>query len=382
MAFFLIEPITIMISSRCKDTIEFNGKKQPISILRKALKNELEELVIDGKKVFEVWIHEDESVTPGNKNSWDTCMNRAKKANVFLMLYNGNAGWSGSSEKLGDHVGICHAEFESAFNKTPSKVRVIKLPKVSAKTDSPNSRFQKYFEKQNLQAAQAATGEEAIESAKQAAVGALLDLARAGISVGSQGSYFAGEALTWTRMDYLRRRTIMTETVVTFLDEQSQEKNTSTIQNTVVLTIDKKKIAFTCDSIPASMGTATARELVGQPFLKDYKICNKLTKNICGPVHLIACQKSITEAQAIRQLGFPDAIVVSAPFGIYIADDIQKIQMVFVANCRDETSTRHNVQRFIQWLTEQGEDKFLAQRACSRRRIGNLIAKEDLNIST
>ena len=380
MSFFSVEPLTLMISSRCKDKVEFNGKKQAMSMLRKAMKKELEGILVDGKQIFEVWIHEDESVTSGNQNSWDTCMNRSKKADIFLVLYNGNAGWSGTSERLGDHVGICHAEFEAAFNKTPSKVRVIALPIISAKPDSPDARFQKYFRDQSLQAAQVSNGEDAIGSAKQAAVGALLDLARAGIGAGSQGSFFAGEALVWTRMDYLRRRKVMTDTAIEFLAARPHGEKSIVLENTVILPLDKKKIAFTCDSIPASMGTAAARELVGQPFLRDHEICTKLPKNISGPVHLIVCQKSVTEAQALRQLGFPDAIVVSAPFGIYVADDIQKIQMVFIANCRDETSTRHHVQRFLQWLTQQGEDRLLAKRAHSRRLIGNLMAKEQTNI--
>jgi hypothetical protein len=94
---------------------------------------------------------------------------------------------------------------------------------------------------------------------------------------------------------------------------------------------------------------------------------------IHGPVHVIACQKGVTEAQAVRQLGFPDAVVVSAPFGVYVADDVQKIQMVFIANCRDETTTRHNVQAFLNWLTEQGEAQYLVQRAMQRREISDLI---------
>ena len=148
------------------------------------------------------------------------------------------------------------------------------------------------------------------------------------------------------------------------------------LKNLVTLLVDNSKIAFSCDSIPASMSTAAARELVGQPFLRDHEICQQLPAKVHDPVHLIACQKAITEAKALRQLGFPDAIVVSAPFGVYVADDIQKIQMVFIANCRDETSTRQHVQRFLQWLSQQGEDRLLAQRAQSRRRIGNLLAKE------
>ena len=89
--------------------------------------------------------------------------------------------------------------------------------------------------------------------------------------------------------------------------------------------------------------------------MRTYKMHDgrDLPKRVGGPVHLIACHKTVTESQAIRQLGFPDAIVVSAPFGIYVADDVQKIQMVFIANCRDESTTQAHVQRFLQWLDEQ-----------------------------
>ncbi len=55
---------------------------------------------------------------------------------------------------------------------------------------------------------------------------------------------------------------------------------------------------------------------------------------------------------------------------------MQKIQLAFLANCRDETTTRGQVQRFLQWLEEQGEDRLLVARARSRRRIADLIAQE------
>lgn len=88
---------------------------------------------------------------------------------------------------------------------------------------------------------------------------------------------------------------------------------------------------------------------------------------------MIACQKSVSESQAVRQLGFPDAVVVSAPFGVYVADDVQKIQMAFIANCRDETTTKENVQAFLNWLNDHGEAKYLVQRAQKRRQISDLI---------
>ena len=123
------------------------------------------------------------------------------------------------------------------------------------------------------------------------------------------------------------------------------------------------------------MSTAAARELVGQPLLNDHHHAAEWDPAISGPVHVIACQKNVTEAQAIRQLGFPDAIVVSAPFGVYVADDTQKIQMAFVTHCRDRTTTREKVQSFLNWLNEHGEAKHLVRRAAHRRRIAELVEK-------
>ena len=145
--------------------------------------------------------------------------------------------------------------------------------------------------------------------------------------------------------------------------------------NVAAVEIRGLTIGFVCDSIPASMSTAAARELVGQPFLNDYRHTETWDAAIHGPVHVIACQKGVTESQAVRQLGFPDAVVVSAPFGVYVADDVQKIQMVFIVNCRDETTTHVNVQAFLNWLNDHGEAKFLVERAKNRRQISDFVRK-------
>jgi len=42
------------------------------------------------------------------------------------------------------------------------------------------------------------------------------------------------------------------------------------------------------------------------------------------------------EPQAMRQLGFAEATIVNAPFGIYVADDVLKMQFVYFTNCRDD----------------------------------------------
>jgi hypothetical protein len=75
----------------------------------------------------------------------------------------------------------------------------------------------------------------------------------------------------------------------------------------------------------------------------------------------------------MRQLGFPDATIVAAPFGIYVADKVQKIQMVFLANCRDATTTRHALTRLVEWLDSTGEEANLVSRARGRRRIVDAV---------
>lgn len=146
--------------------------------------------------------------------------------------------------------------------------------------------------------------------------------------------------------------------------------------NHIMVRLGATDIMVVPDAIPAALSVGPARELVGQPFLRDHELSSILKKGQGGPLHVIACHKTATETQATKLLGFPDATVVAAPFGIFVADSIQKVQFAFVVNCRDETTTRHGVQRFFEWLTQTGETKLVAQRARARARIVAAIAKE------
>lgn len=371
---FDLQPLTVMLSSRCMDEFPYQGKPQPLSVLREAIRDAIRGIRFGGKPVFEVWIHEDD---PGG-HSWERCMERAKECDILLALYNGNGGWSGtngSTARLGDHVGICHAELDEAMHTTRNKVRCIRLlPLVPAEPGSPNERFQQYMDLRNLNSAQVTTGEDAIKRAKEAVVAALLELARQGIGSGTKGGFYTDQALEWARMDFHQRRTTTTEVVAGLLQKRFGGKTLE--DHVVVCRLAGVEVAFKCDSVPSSMGTAAARELVGQPFLSDWNTSGLLPKDVAGPVHVVACQKGVTESQALRQLGFPDAVVVSAPFGVYVADRIQCIQMVFIANCRDETTTRTRAQTFLMWLQEQGEEAQLVRRAISRRKISDLMASQ------
>lgn len=373
-----------MISSRCKDLVLFDNKMQPMSILRTAMKEKLENMKLGGFKMFKVWIHEDESDTAGNRNTWEQCMEQARNADVFIALYNGRAGWTGSTSPVREGLGICHSELEVAFNKAPGKIRTIQFnPLVPAEPNTPDKRFQDYFSLLNLPGAQVADGDDALRRVDSLAAAIVLSLAREGVGLQSSGSYYAGEALAWSRMNFERRRDSMTDAVEEFLRSRSPRKSGADVlpsPRSVVVRIRELPIGFVCDAIPGPMGTAAARELVGQPFLRDHLTIKGWNDKIAGPVHVIACQKSITENQALRQLGFPDAVVVSAPFGVYVADETQSIQMAFLANCRDETTTEKGVQTFMQWLLDYGEAQHLARRAKNRRKLCDLM--RDLSTRT
>ena len=94
-------------------------------------------------------------------------------------------------------------------------------------------------------------------------------------------------------------------------------------------------------------------------------------------MHIIGCHKTITESQARNILGFPDATILKDSFGIYVADNIQKIQMIFLERCSDSYSTGHAFQEFINWMDRIGEMDELENRAISRKNIITAIANEN-----
>jgi hypothetical protein len=75
-------------------------------------------------------------------------------------------------------------------------------------------------------------------------------------------------------------------------------------------------------------------------------------------------------------LGFPNATIVPAPFGIYIVDPIQAIQVVLIANCSDDHATRLAVQRFLDWLPQSGQLSLLLRTAKKRKDVVGILAKD------
>ena len=67
----------------------------------------------------------------------------------------------------------------------------------------------------------------------------------------------------------------------------------------------------------------------------DHTLHDELAGGDGGPIHIVACYKGVTESQALKMLGFPDAAVVPGRFGLHVADSVQKIQIVLLKNCQN-----------------------------------------------
>lgn len=363
-----------MISSRCNDPFPLGNKDSTtLSSIRKELKVEIEKVEVFGKKVFDVWINEDASPAPGTEDSWEHCLTQVKQCDVLLVLSNGNAGWA----KAGGDIGICHAEIMTGLSLSPGKVRLISLGKISTGTSDEkerNNRFHGYLAQQSLfRGPEAKSVDELKGLVKDALHDAVITLAQHGVREVSKGKFHSGQALAWSRMGFSGRQKAMRKTLREAL---SVRHDAVAIGDHIALPLAGRETLFVGHAIPAALSVVSAKEMVGQPFLRDHEMASDLTKKRGGPVHLIACHKTATEYQATRLLGFPDATVVSAPFGIYVADNIQKVQFAFIVNCRDEANTRHGVQRFLEWLEQTGEAELMARRAQSRAKIVKAIAAE------
>lgn len=383
------EKISVMISSRCNSNFPADTGRE-LSKIRKEIKQVIEGMELFGKPLYEVWINEDKAPKSGAKSIWQVCMETVDQCDILLALYNGEAGWA----EHGGDIGICHAELARAMSRAPVKVRAINLGETPVKPHSAfarvNKKFREYWAPLKLfTGPPVSTEEELIEAVKASIAEATVHLVQSGVLMANRGRYHSGAALDWSHLDFKRRANAMKEAVINTirgrggispaeLPHKTRAKRLAKrrdVSNLLYTWVKNQQILTVCHAIPAPLTVSAAREMVGQPFLNDYLYNDYLDGRHIGPLHIIACQKGATEAQAIRMLGFPDATVVNAPFGIYVADAIQKVQFVFLANCRDESSTCEATMALFDWLEASGEIELLIKRAKARARIVEVLAQ-------
>jgi Domain of unknown function (DUF4062) len=364
--------IRIMISSRCNDRYPLEGKAaRTLSEIRAELKKDIEAVKVFGQSIYEVWINE-KAAEDGSQQAWDHCMEQAHDCDVFIALFNGNAGWA---DKSGT-IGICHAEFEKAYASAPGKVFIVNCHEPKAK-GAPAGRlhasFQNYLDRlRRFDTRAIGTERQLVDAVHRIVAQATVKMFRRGVRDASRGKNYVGPALDWSRLNYADRADKIKGAALEGLSQGATGKAIS--ENRVHRKIDGKDVLFVVSAIPDAMSVPAAREIVGQPHLSDHTLHAKLSKIQVGPVHLVGCHKTVSEAQARSILGFPDATVVSAPFGIYVVDPVQSIQIVLIAQCRDETSTRLGVQRFLEWLDESEQAAALVRHASKRKNVIEALA--------
>lgn len=361
-----------MISSRC-DTTFPDRTGETLTDIRVRLAKRIEGMKPFGRQLFEVWINERGLPAGMTEDSWEECLKAVRDCDIFIAISTGEAGWAST----GGDIGICHAELMEAMATGQEKVRVIplkvKLEKQKENDLIRNERFTRYVD--TLSAFRGGSIKTVVDleaRVMEAIHATIVALTQNGGKAAASGRFDRGQALDWSRLDYRDRKKRMEEVVTSALSERDGARVAS---DSVILPIADKDVAFWVHAIPAAFNVAPARELVGRPFLQDHERVSEI-KGAGGPVHIIACHRSATETQAISLLGFSDATIVRTRFGIYVSDPVQKIQFIFLADCRDETHTRHALQRFFAWLEQTDEAKILSERASSRQRIVQIIAKE------
>jgi hypothetical protein len=206
------------------------------------------------------------------------------------------------------------------------------------KTDdgARNERFQEYVKPQSLFRGGVVSTEDDLKVRfKEALHDAMISLARAGVQESSKGRFYSGQALDWSHLDFQGRREVIRRILH---DAMSQRASSRDDGDHLIVKLAGTDILVIPDAIPAAITVAAAKEMVGQPFLRDHELSRVLNGTCGGPVHIIGCHKNATEAQAAKLLGFPDATVVNAPFGVFVADNIQKVQFAFIRDCRDEAN--------------------------------------------
>jgi hypothetical protein len=358
-----------MVSSRCLDHFPAVGAID-LSDVRRRLKDRIEKVKLFGQQLISVWINEDAPPAPGEEG-WDACMQQVDRCDILLVLYNGNAGWTAQA----GGVGICHGEFQHAYEKAPGKVYPIQLGStadIKGHSETADARFQAYVETANLFRGSAKTETELLAVAEETLLHAIAGLVELGGREARRGRYYFGEALEWSKLDYAHREAVICGVIRNALVEDGAS---AVDERLIAQNVGSEQVLFKIHAVPASLTVSSARELVGRPFLKDHELIDQL-EDRAGPVYLIGCNRTVTETQAASVLGFPDAIIVAGPFGVYVADEVQKIQFVLLANCRDESLTRISLQRFSLWLSQSGEGARVAERARARSRIAKAVAAE------
>ncbi len=371
-----IDKVRVMISSRCSDYPLQDGGIFPLKALRNTLKARIDTAGLFDHVLMQCFTNEHEPAKTAANDLWEACLQEIRRSHIVVALYNGDAGWSGEESE----DGICHAELTEALYTGRSRTFIIQLPLTAKVPNGRDQRFRARFGKElQFTGPPTRTLEEVVALVQQTLAEAMADLARGGATLLRKQGYSLGEALDWSRLPYASRKATMESACLDALADHQGALRTKASGRYATLPVVGASILFFVHAVPAAMSSASAREMVGRPFLNDH-VNLRAAPKAQGPVHMIACHRAVTEKQATDLLGFPDATVIANTFGIYLVDPVQHIQLVLLANCRDGATTRYAVQRFFDWLARSGQDEAMSSHARARASIVRAIQKVEMPI--
>src|SRR5262245_16931185 len=126
--------IKVMLSSRCDDMFpRESSTASRLADVRIKMKKEIESVVVLGEHLYEVWVDEEASEN-AELDAWSECLRQARECDIFIAIYNGNAGWTGQGSSAS--TGICHAEFLTAYSASPAKTYLVDIFQPNAR-DAP-----------------------------------------------------------------------------------------------------------------------------------------------------------------------------------------------------------------------------------------------------
>jgi len=362
--------VRVMLSSRNNDLIPDGERAIALSEVRKALQAELQAERLCGQPLLEVWINEGAGAEGGDASAWDQCLARVQEADVVVVIYNGQAGWT----RDGAGVGICHAELARALDVHPAKVRLIRLrflsdrarkvlsPDDVAKADEKNRAFARYLDDNNLFFGEASDRASLEREVRLAVVKAVAQLVRLGRAEARRGRDFLGSPLDWSRLSYRERKAELERALAAYL---TTARGGRPVADGLTGRLGDQEVLWRLHGVPAGFAVAEARELIGRPHLTDHASSVVQDARLAGPVHVIACHKGCTETQIKTFMGQPDLFVVNPPFGWFSADRTTFAQVFFLTHGRDATATTLAAQRMFEWIGQSGELPALARRARS-----------------
>lgn len=383
-----VTPIEVMISSAVNERVGAVA----LSEIRGRIAERLRAVQVSGTAVMRPWLSELQGALSQDASTWDMCLDEARRCDIFVSLYTGNPGW------VRDHlgIGICHAEWQAAFQATPTKVRVVLVEgpafdKVRSEAITSRSAARRFHtDLEERWRAKATTPVEIVDRACEAVWLAATDLIRAGGRAGSRGKNLLGASLAWANLDFERREGAMLDALNDALvgDDgagrvlgaavPAPKGSTPGRAKAIVRKLGKADVAFVTHAVPGPFALPEARSSLGQPFREELLLVDDLEReDAVGPIHVIAVQQNVTESQVRRFVGRPDALVAAQSFGVFASDDAAFVQALFLANCRDPSRVSNGLSMAFEWWQQAGLERTLAQRSAARMAI--LRALRDLS---